>query len=59
MSRMEWVPPSSACSSNSSIEGGGRFLVLATDYGPFEVTGPAFEELLATIEVKSDTAAAR
>lgn len=41
------------------LENGGRFLVLAIDRGPIEVTGPVFEELLATIEVLADSASAR
>jgi hypothetical protein len=40
-------------------EAAGHFLVLATDYGPIEVTGPAFDSLLATIEDRSDRATPR
>lgn len=40
-------------------EAGRRFLVLATDRGPIEVTGPAFDTLLATIEAETDTSGTR
>jgi len=40
-------------------ENGGHFLVLATDYGPIEITGPVFDSLLGTIEAGSDRSARR